>query len=134
VHSRNGNPKYVGEFTFGTRKWQRHPTIRKRVTRVSDDVEVLRELCVDLAIIDRGTWDAVQARLTEHAKNYNARAIPHIDRPQSLLTGLLKCGCCDGFMQISGGSPLLPLRLKSKARRLREPPECPREPHARTPP
>ena len=111
------NPKYVGEFSFGTRKWQRHPTTRKRVARVSDEVDVLRELRVDLAIIDRGTWDAVQARLSEHAKNYNARAIPHIDRTQYLLTGLLKCGCCGGFMQISGGSPHRYYRCVSNRKR-----------------
>src|SRR5688572_11905795 len=61
------NPKYVGEFAFGIRKWQRHPTTRKRVARRSIEADVLRDHRAELAIVDRQTWDAVQAMLAEHA-------------------------------------------------------------------
>ncbi len=110
------NPKYIGEFSFGRRKWQRHPTSRKRVARVNDDVDVLREERPDLAIVDRPTWDAVQVRLDEHARNYKARAIPH-QKTGYLLTGLLKCGCCGALMQISGGSPHRYYRCVSNRKR-----------------
>ncbi len=63
------NPKYVGEFTFGVRKWQRHPTTRRRVARANQDADVLRAIRPELAIVDRQTWDGVQALLAEHAKN-----------------------------------------------------------------
>ena len=98
------NPKYVGEFTFGLRKWQRHPTTRKRVARTNDDSAVLQTTRPELAIVDRDTWDAVQVLLREHAKNYKARGTAH-RRTNYLLTGLLQCGCCNAPMQISGGSP-----------------------------
>jgi len=55
-------------------------------------------------IIDRDTWDAVQVLLREHATNYKTRAVAH-RRTDYLLTGLLRCGCCNAAMQISGGSP-----------------------------
>lgn len=97
------NPKYVGVFAFGTRRWQRHPTTRQRVARLSQDADVLREQRPELAIIDRATWDAVQVRLDEHAKKYKARAMPR-QKTSYLLTGLLKCGCCGSLMQISSGS------------------------------
>jgi site-specific DNA recombinase len=97
------NPKYAGEFAFGIRRWQRHPTTRKRVARTSDEVDVLRDRRPDLAIVDRQTWDAVQAMLAEHARNYKARAVPH-GKTNYLLTGLLRCGCCGAPMQITGGS------------------------------
>ncbi|HEY6725108.1 MAG TPA: recombinase family protein [Polyangiaceae bacterium] len=97
------NRKYVGEFSFGARKWQRHPESRKRVARVNSEVDVLRHDRPDLAIIDRATWDAVQVRLNEHAKKYKARAMPR-QKTSYLLTGLLRCGCCGALMQISSGS------------------------------
>lgn len=53
------NPKYIGQFSFGLRKWQRHPTTRKRVARVNDEGSVLRDERPELAIVDRATWDAV---------------------------------------------------------------------------
>jgi len=110
------NPKYIGEFSFGRRKWQRHPTSRKRVAQLNDDVDVLREQRPDLAIIDRSTWDAVQVRLDEHTKNYKVHAVPH-QKTAYLLTGLLKCGCCGGLMQISGGSPHRYYRCVSNRKR-----------------
>jgi site-specific DNA recombinase len=97
------NPKYVGELTFGVRKWQRHPTTRRRVARPSADADVLRTTRLDLAIVDRDTWGSVQALLAEHAHAYTTRAIPH-RKSEYLLTGLLRCGCCGALMQISGGS------------------------------
>ena len=110
------NPKYVGRFSFGTRKWQRHPTTRKRVARVSNEIDVLHDERPDLAIVDRTTWDAVQVRLAEHAKNYKARTTLH-RKTSYLLTGLLKCGCCGALMQISGGSPHRYYRCVSNRKR-----------------
>lgn len=110
------NPKYVGQFSFGERKWQRHPTTRKRVARKNDESEVLRDERPELAIVERAVWDAVQARLLAHAGDYKARAIPH-RKTEYLLTGLLKCGCCGGLMQISGGSPHRYYRCVSNRKR-----------------
>jgi site-specific DNA recombinase len=110
------NPKYVGQFAFGLRKWQRHPTTRKRVARVNDEADVLRDERPELAIVDRATWDAVQIRMSEHAQDYKARAIPH-QKTGYLLTGLLKCACCGALMQISGGSPYRYYRCVSNRKR-----------------
>ncbi len=97
------NAKYIGEFSFGVRKWQRHPTTRRRVVRANHDTEVLRGTRPELAIVDCETWNAVQALLTDHASKYKARALPH-GKTSYLLTGLLRCGCCGAAMQIMGGS------------------------------
>jgi site-specific DNA recombinase len=61
------NPKYVGEFSFGVRKWQRHPSTRRRVARRNHDADVLHASRSELAIIDRKTWEAVQTLLTDHS-------------------------------------------------------------------
>jgi site-specific DNA recombinase len=110
------NPKYIGQFAFGRRKWQRHPTTRKRVGRVNDEADVLRNERPELVIVDRATWDEVQIRMSEHARDYKARAIPH-QKTGYLLTGLLKCACCGGLMQISGGSPYPYYRCVSNRKR-----------------
>src|SRR3954468_2638613 len=89
--------------SFGARKWQRHPITRKRVTRWNADVDVLHDDRPDLAIVDRATWDAVQAKIEEHTRAYNAGAVPR-RKTSYLLTGMLKCGCCGALMQINGGS------------------------------
>ena len=110
------NPKYVGEFAFGTRKWQRHPTTRKRVARMSSQDDVLRDERPELAIIARGTWDAVQLLLKEHEQKYKARAVPH-RKTAYVLTGLLKCGVCGSLMQVSGGHPHRYYRCVSNRKR-----------------
>jgi site-specific DNA recombinase len=109
------NPKYIGQFAFGRRKWQ-HPTTRKRVARANDEAGVLRDELPELAIVDLATWNAVQVRLNEHAQDYKARAIPH-QKTGYLLTGLLKCACCGALMQISGGSPHRYYRCVSNRKR-----------------
>lgn len=54
---------------------QRHPTSRKRVAQLNEDVDVLREQRPDLAIIGRPTWDAVQVLVDEHPKKYKSRGL-----------------------------------------------------------
>jgi Recombinase zinc beta ribbon domain len=44
------------------------------------------------------------------------RSVPH-QKTAYLLTGLLKCGCCGGLMQISGGSPHRYCRCVSNRKR-----------------
>lgn len=98
------NPKYIGAWSFGVREWRRHPDTRRRVARKRGDASVLRIDRPELAIVDRDLWDAVQARLVEHAQAYKSRAVPH-RRTDYLLSGLLRCATCGGLLQISGGTP-----------------------------
>ncbi len=101
------NAKYVGSWSFGKREWRKHPTTRKRTPRLREGNEVLRQDRPELAIVDRATWDQVQAKLAEHAANYrkaaDERTVPH-QKSSYLLTGLLRCACCGALMQLSGGA------------------------------
>ena len=51
------------DLRVGTNEAFAHPTSRKRVAQLNDDVDVLHEQRPELAIIDRATWDP--ARLQE---------------------------------------------------------------------
>jgi site-specific DNA recombinase len=102
------NPKYVGHWAFGVREWRRHPETRRRVARERAAPALAGER-PELMIVPRELWDVVQAKLVAHAearRRATAREGRVPRKPTSyLLTSLLRCGCCGGLLQISGGSP-----------------------------
>jgi hypothetical protein len=114
------NPKYAGKFTFGVRKWQRHPMTRKRVARENQDAEVLRASRRELAIIDRDTWDAVQAVLGARQELQGPRcAAPQDGLPadgSASLRVLWRRDANHGWQRAT----VLSLRCESKARDLFE--------------
>ncbi|HET7544595.1 MAG TPA: recombinase family protein [Polyangiaceae bacterium] len=95
------NPKYVGRWSFGLREFRRHPTTRRRVARERDQPDVLTTERPELAIVERETWDRVQARLLE-----NARSVAPTPKRRTtyLLSSLLRCGVCGALLEISSGS------------------------------
>ncbi len=101
------NSKYAGDWAFGVRAWRKHPETRKRLPRRRDDADVMRLHRPELAIIDRATWDTVQAKLAEHAARYTRaageRTVLH-QRTSYLLSGLLRCSECGSLMQIAANS------------------------------
>lgn len=101
------NPKYVGDWSFGVRQFARHPVTRKRKVRERPEADIIREHRPELAIVDRATWDVVQAKLAAHAESYRRaaakRTVLH-RRSDYLLSGLLRCGCCGALMNLAGGS------------------------------
>ncbi|NOY73602.1 MAG: hypothetical protein GXP14_14760 [Gammaproteobacteria bacterium] len=64
------------------------------MTRINDESEWTRKAVPELRIVTQELWDAAQAR-----KKTLDRTKPGLwnkTRPQYLLSGLLKCGCCHG--------------------------------------
>ena len=98
------NRKYIGDWSWGKKKWPKIPgTSRRRCVDLpkSQWVTSIRE---DLKIIDQATWDAVQ-QLRKKSKPINPlkngkltgyQGIGH--RAKYLLSGLLECGQCGGSM------------------------------------
>jgi len=95
------NPKYIGRWFFGQREYRRHPSTRRRVARVREVADVLTAERPELAIVERDTWDRVQARLAQHSK-------PSASAPKRrtvyLFSSLLRCGVCGALLEISSGS------------------------------
>ncbi len=88
------NPIYIGRQTWNRSHWVKHPDTGRRVRQERPPGEWITTEHPELAIIDRGTWEAVQARL-----GCNSKANPGAYRkpgrqPRHLLSGLLRCVAC----------------------------------------
>jgi hypothetical protein len=74
------------------------PDTGRRVSRLNPRTEWQTIAVPDLAIVDRATFDAAQARLAERAGIAPERQ----RRPRHLLSGLLRCASCGGGMSTFG--------------------------------
>lgn len=102
------NGLYIGTFTWNRSQWRKEPGTSRRVREMRDASEVVERQRPDLAIVDAATWQAVKARQkVDMANSSKLRAALH-DRartgraPSSLLSGVLKCGCCGGNYVVIG--------------------------------
>jgi len=107
------NEKYMGLWTWRKFKNVRDPISgkRKQIQRnEKDQISTVRE---ELLIIDKETWEKTQNRWKELAGAWPVRhdsekplgsQVSYVhSNPTHLLSGLLKCKCCQGAMvQISG--------------------------------
>jgi site-specific DNA recombinase len=90
------NPLYAGTIVWNRVRMIKDPSTGRRVSRSNPEKEWQRADAPHLAIVDRETFEAVQARLADRAI-----ALPaHRRQPKHLLSGLLKCGCCGAGMSV----------------------------------
>jgi site-specific DNA recombinase len=94
------NPIYVGELVYNRVRMLKNPETRNRISRTNDIADRVVRPMPELAIVDRETWDAAQARLNR------AAALPLTERarnrPRRLLSGLVRCGVCGGSYTVVG--------------------------------
>jgi site-specific DNA recombinase len=96
---RNGilnNELYLGRITYNRQRFIKDPETGKRVSRLNPEHEWVITDVPALRIIDDETWEQVQAikaRYTSQSGNKR-------QTKKRLLTGLIKCGCCNGSMTI----------------------------------
>lgn len=89
------NPIYVGRQVWNRSQWVKHPDTGRRVRQERPESEWITTEHPELAIVDRRTWDAAQARLQRRASRGQGRRGP--GRPiRNLLSGLLRCPECGG--------------------------------------
>jgi hypothetical protein len=87
-----------GRWTWNTTKWTRVPGKRaRRRLRRPESEHVTREM-PDLAIVDRETWDRIQARMTRRTRG-DERTTRQGQRTY-LTSGLLRCGVCGGPLSV----------------------------------
>ena len=104
---RNGilqNELYGGRIVWNRQRFIKDPETGKRVSRPNPRDEWMTADAEHLRIVDKKTWDRVQARLGDRA------GTPHKARPVHLLSGLLKCGEC-GSGYVGSGSDKRGIRL-----------------------
>ncbi len=104
-----GNRKYIGEIDWNTHSSERSPYTKKSVRRMNPVEQHTKHLNPALRIIDQPLWDAAQKVRTDRSvKKFGAGGKvtrrPVVARGEHLLSGLLRCGTCNGHMRISNTS------------------------------
>ncbi|MES9993990.1 MAG: recombinase family protein [Candidatus Thiodiazotropha sp.] len=88
------NPLYIGELIWNRQRFIKDPSTGKRVTRLNDESQWIRQSMPDLRIVSQELWDAAKAR--QKVLDAGLQNLHKNNRPRYLLSGLLKCGCCGG--------------------------------------
>jgi site-specific DNA recombinase len=90
------NPRYVGRWAWGLTR-----TVGRRTVANAETTPDKRPVVADrpdLAIVDRATWDRVQAMLAARKPGRPPGA-----RRVYITSGLFRCGTCGGMMSLAGG-------------------------------
>ena len=110
VHRMLSNPKYVGEWPWGTTQTIRNSEGKTKQIAVPLEQQVKRQR-PELRIVDHGTWEKAQHRLRELMDLYGQKPghkprgpKPHHSEvyPQSVLGGLLFCKSCGSRLWVQG--------------------------------
>lgn len=96
------NRSYIGEFSFGKRKWFKDPDTRKR--RYVNQSNFKSDFRPDLAIVPLDLWTAVQERRARTANNLVGKKGDSGRRSAHPYSGLLFCGACGCRFVDVGGS------------------------------
>lgn len=94
------NAKYVGEWTWNTHKWTRVPGRKARRRRARPEAEHVTRSYPELAIVDRATWERVQARMSKRGPSGASVSGTRKGQQTTLVSGLLRCGTCGGPMSV----------------------------------
>lgn len=98
------NPIYVGRYIWNRSQWIKHPDTGRRIRKERPQSEWLTSEHPELAIIDTETWQLARARsrgISDSRAQVEApRAAGPGRPPRYLLSGILRCGECDGPMVI----------------------------------
>lgn len=97
------NRSYIGEWTYGRKRWRRDPETRKRRYVMQAPDEVIERQRPHLRIIPHSLWCAVQERRRAVYENYAGKSNGAPGRRTSHpFSGLLFCGVC-GHRMVDGG-------------------------------
>jgi site-specific DNA recombinase len=107
------NELYVGERVWNRLTYCKDPETGRKVSRPNPPEMLVRVSAPELRIVPQDLWNAVKARQEAHDRKRAAVTAAGADkrglgasqalrRPRYLLSGLLRCGLCDGPMTIVG--------------------------------
>ncbi len=107
------NELYIGRLIWNRLRYIKDPSTGKRVSRLNPESEWLIREVPELRIVDDALWQAVRERqgviaekyasVTEAVrKHHKKNRLNGRRRPQSLLSGLIFCGCCGGPYSLRG--------------------------------
>lgn len=88
------NELYIGQMVWNKMRYIKNPDTGKQTGRDNPKREWIRVAVPDLRIVPDELWDAVKAR--QKQLTHNSPELWATNRPQYLLSGLVKCGGCGG--------------------------------------
>lgn len=100
------NELYAGRLVWNRQSFVKDPATGRRVGRENPPEKWVIERVPDLRIVAQDAWDAVKARQdaasttwADEARHANTgHRLVRARRPKTLLSGLVRCGCCGGPM------------------------------------
>nr|WP_246741516.1 recombinase family protein [Bradyrhizobium aeschynomenes] len=101
------NELYAGSIVWNRQTFIKAPETGKRISRENPRDQWMPADAEHLRVIDRDTWERVQARREERGGPNGSFAT----RPRSLLLGLVKCGHCGSGYVVGGNDKRGPLLL-----------------------
>jgi len=104
------NELYTGVLVWNRLRFVKDPSTGKRVSRPNPESQWIRTEVPHLRIVDDELWNAVRVRQKQIAAIFGPnpantregrmKRVHLANRPVSLLSGLLTCGCCGGKIGI----------------------------------
>ncbi|WP_316228319.1 MULTISPECIES: recombinase family protein [unclassified Bradyrhizobium] len=104
------NELYAGVLVWNRQRFVKDPATGKRVSRPNPESQWIRTEVPHLKIVDDELWQAARARQQQisalfgpnpaNTREGRAKRLHLANRPVSLLSGLLTCGCCGGKIGI----------------------------------
>ena len=105
------NELYIGRLVWNRQRFIKDPSTGRRVARLNPESDWIVAEVPELRIIDDATWQAAKARQAQITTQYAGviagihaahNPLNRTHRPKSPLSGLLRCGCCDGPYTLRG--------------------------------
>lgn len=100
------NELYAGVLAWNRQRFIKNPETGTRISRVNPESEWIRAEVPHLRIVDDALWQAVRERQRgisalfgpnlANTREGRAKRLHLTNRPVTLLSGLLTCGCCGG--------------------------------------
>lgn len=91
------NAIYIGQQVWNRSRWVKHPDTGRRVRQERPQSDWIIMERPDLAIVDRATWSAAEARRRSRNKDSGSIASR---TPRHLLSGILRCHECGGPLTV----------------------------------
>ncbi|WP_309085774.1 recombinase family protein [Chelativorans sp.] len=107
------NELYIGRLVWNRQRYVKDPATGKRVSRLNPPEKWIVTEVPALRVVDDALWQAVKAKQNEiaekHAKviaavreHHRRNPLGSMQRPKSLLSGLVHCGVCGGPCSLRG--------------------------------
>ncbi|MBB2974288.1 recombinase family protein [Mesorhizobium sp. RMAD-H1] len=104
------NELYAGVLVWNRLRYIKDPSTGRRVSRINPESQWIRTEVPHLRIVDDELWNATRARQQQisaifgpnpaSSREERMKRVHLANRPVSLLSGLLICGCCGGKVGI----------------------------------